>query len=321
MDDVQEQDVTWLYHPYIPRGKITLCAAYPGVGKTFLLCYIAACVSTGRQIFDLVPFQTRAENVLYLTSEDGLGDTIKSRLRVCGADMKRVFSVTDPKAEITFDSPQIEEMIKQVQPALIIFDPFQSYIGENVELNAANKTRASLNNLVTLAEKYNVAIVLICHFNKNQKGGAITRIIGSTDIVGVSRSYLALGKVPDENDVIFMSHEKSSLDKRGDTILFRISPECGGVQFVGKSCLSMDDYIRQGFEARRHDAPKLEAAKQFILEQMPEGKREASAIKTLASANGFSDRTIERARKNLGIISKREVFKGEYFWILPSQTA
>ena len=317
-DDVEEKEIEWLYQPYVPRGKITLCAAYPGTGKTYLLCYMASCVSKGAQFFNIVPFDTKPENVIYLTSEDDLGDTIKQRLRVCGADMKRVYSVIDSGATLTFDSPQIEEIIKQIRPALLIFDPFQSYIGEDVELNAANKTRAKLNSIVDLAERYNVAVVLICHFNKNQKGDAITRIIGSTDIVGASRSYIALGKVPDEDGVKYMSHEKSSLEKRGKTILFEINPAEGGIKYLGENNMTMDDYTKQQSENRRRAAPAVEAAKQFIINQMQEGKRAAKEIKTLAVANKISERTLDRARKELSIQCKQEGFGGQYYWLLPS---
>ena len=48
VSNVEEEEINWLYPPYVPRGKITLCAAYPGTGKTYLLCYMAACVSVYR---------------------------------------------------------------------------------------------------------------------------------------------------------------------------------------------------------------------------------------------------------------------------------
>lgn len=158
MDAIEDENVTWLYYPYIPRGKVTLCAAYPGAGKTYLMCYATACVSTGKQFFDIIPFGNKPENAIYITTEDGLGDTIKKRIRECGGDMSKIYSVKDPKAELTFDSPILEEVIKKVNPALLVMDPFQSFIGEDVEMNAANKTRAILNNLVELAKKYNTAI-------------------------------------------------------------------------------------------------------------------------------------------------------------------
>lgn len=206
VSNVEEEEINWLYPPYVPRGKITLCAAYPGTGKTYLLCYMAACVSTGRSFFNLIPFKDEPGKVIYLTSEDGIGDTIKKRLRICGANTDNVFTVPDGQNNLLFDSPEIEEFIKQIKPALMIFDPFQSYIGKEVDMNAANKTRERLNCIVSLAQKYNVAVVIICHFNKNGKGDAITRVMGSTDIMGICRSYIALGNVPGEEDIKYMSH-------------------------------------------------------------------------------------------------------------------
>lgn len=320
MKEVKEELIEWLYPPYIPKGKITLCAAYPGVGKTYLLCYMAACVSTGRSFFDTIPFTGEPGKAVYLTAEDGLGDTIKARLKACGADMDNVYSVIDEDAVLTFDNPQIEDIIKEVRPDLVIFDPFQAYIGEDVELNAANKTRAKLNHIVELAAKYNTAIVLICHFNKNQKGDAITRIIGSTDIVGVSRSYLAIGTVPGDSKTRYMSHEKSSLEEKGKTILFEINPAEGGIKYLGDSEYTMDDYTVMASKNKQRAAPALDEAKEFIKRQMPDGKRLAKDMIELTKANGFSEKTVKRAKADLKIISKKDGFQGQYEWILPSDS-
>lgn len=200
--NVDEEEVQWLYCPYVPRAKLTLCAAYPGVGKTYLLCYMAACVTTGKHFFNIVPFENGdPENVIYLTAEDGIGDTIKKRMRECGADMNRVYVVNENKTQLLFDSPEIEEFMKEIKPALMIFDPFQAYIGSDIDMNAPNKTNERIGHIVDLAEKYNVAVILVCHFNKNAKGDAITRVLGSTDIMGKCRSYIRKGidmKIRDE---------------------------------------------------------------------------------------------------------------------------
>lgn len=324
LEDVEETRTNWLYQPYIPRGKITLCAAYPGSGKTYMLCFIAACVSTGRPFFGIsmnnIPFEpVPPENVIYLTTEDGLGDTIKARMRVCGANMKRVFSVETGKASLTYDSPEIEKFMQEKRPALMIFDPFQSYIG-SIDMNAPNQTREKLNYIAELAEKYDVAVVLICHFNKNQKGDAITRILGSTDIVGISRSYMAIGNVPNnegDEEIKFMSHEKSSLAKRGKTILFQIDPAKGGIVYCGENALTMDDYTAIRNKGRNRSAPALEAAKNFIIQQMPEGKRPAKEMYKLAEAVKIPDKTLRRARDDLGIIIKRHGFPAQSTWYLP----
>lgn len=318
MSDVEEEEITWLYQPYVPRGKVTICAAYPGTGKTYLLCYMAACVSTGRDFFNQVPFSADPGRVIYLTAEDGIGDTIKKRLRICGANMDNIATVVEQKTQLAFDSPEIEEFMRDYKPDLMIFDPFQAYIGEEVDMNAPNKTRDKLGLISSLAEKYDVAVVLICHFNKNGKGDAITRVLGSTDIMGICRSYIALGPVPGEDDMKFMSHEKSSLEKRGKTILFEIDPDKGGVVYLGENNLTMDDYTAIRNKKRTRDAPALEAAKQFIVNNMPEGRRLAKEIKNLAAANKISDRSLQRAREELGIVTRMtKTFPSQAEWILP----
>ncbi|MEH2947185.1 AAA family ATPase [Sporofaciens sp. JLR.KK001] len=318
MSDIEEEEVTWLFYPYIPRGKVTLCAAYPGTGKTYLLCYMSACVSTGRSFFNLAPFSSEPGKVIYLTAEDGIGDTIKKRMRVCGANMDNIATVPNKKTQLLFDDPEIEEYMRNYKPDLMIFDPFQAYIGSDIDMNAPNKTSEKMGHLVELAEKYNVAVVIICHFNKNGKGDAITRVLGSTDIMGSCRSYLALGNVPGEDDVKFMSHEKSSLAKKGKTILFEIDPDRGGIVYLGENSLTMDDYTAIRNKKRARDAPAIEGAKQFLIDNMADGRRFAQELKNLAVANKISESSLKRARAELGIISEKEdVFPFRAIWVLP----
>ena len=116
----------------------------------------------------------------------------------------------------------------------------------------------------------------------------------------------------------FMSHEKSSLDKRGKTILFEIDPDKGGVVYLGENNLTMDDYTAIRNKKRVSNAPAVEAAKMFITENMPEGRRLAKELKTLAAANKISDGSLQRAREELGIITRKtKEFPPRSIWILP----
>ena len=118
-----------------------------------------------------------------------------------------------------------------------------------------------------------------------------------------------------------MSHEKSSLAKRGETILFEIDPDRGGIRYVGTSQKTMDDYSKQSIGLKKQHAPVLEEAVEFLKTQMPEGQRLVSEIKNLAAANGFSDRTIDRAKNKLGIKSKKIGYPGEWFWVISSESS
>lgn len=94
--------------------------------------------------------------MIYLTAEDGIGDTLKKRMRVCGANMDNIATVPNKKTQLLFDDPEIEEYMRNYKPDLMIFDPFQAYIGSDIDMNAPNKTSEKMGHLVELAEKYNV---------------------------------------------------------------------------------------------------------------------------------------------------------------------
>ena len=78
---MQPEAVTWLFHPYIPRGKVTSIEGDPGVGKSQFTLAISAKVSRGQHN------QGVPERVLILTAEDGLADTIRPRLDTLEADL------------------------------------------------------------------------------------------------------------------------------------------------------------------------------------------------------------------------------------------
>ena len=115
-----------------------------------------------------------------------------------------------------------------------------------------------------------------------------------------------------------MSHEKSSLDRHGNTILFEIDPDRGGVVYMGENNLTMDDYTAIQNKKRTNSAPAVEAAKIFLTENMPEGRRPAKELMDLASAMNISERSLRRARGELGIVVKKtKEFPPRSVWILP----
>ena len=47
MEEVVSKEVSWLWYPYIPYGKITVIEGDPGEGKTTLVLKLAAMLSKG----------------------------------------------------------------------------------------------------------------------------------------------------------------------------------------------------------------------------------------------------------------------------------
>ena len=319
MSDVAIKKTEFLFYPMFPR-KLCIVSGYPGAGKTFLLCKLAACVSTGSKFFTLEATDNEPANVVYFSSEDGYEDTIAPRLLQCGANMDRISCVDfDDQSDFDFSDSRLEDLIKAERPALIIFDTLQNFVG-NVNMNAANETTRKMRPLVRLADTYNVCIVCICHFNKNEQGSAITRTIGSTDITGKCRSYMTIGNVPDQEDTKYLSHEKTNVGALGDTILFSINRF--GIEFEGTSKMRSDDYAIQRHTKVGRPSIEIDELKDFIVRNMPGNKRPANEMKRLLSANGFSDHAVNKAKLELGISSIREgtFDNSTWFWVLPEES-
>ena len=63
MNEVEAEEIKWLWYPYIPYGKITVIQGDPGDGKTTVVLAIAAAVTTGTAL----PESTIADEPMCLT--------------------------------------------------------------------------------------------------------------------------------------------------------------------------------------------------------------------------------------------------------------
>ncbi len=81
MSEIQSQEVSWLWYPFIPYGKLTIIQGDPGDGKTTLVLNIAAKLSRGEGL-DSEMKLSEPMNVIYQSAEDGLADTVKPRFGI-----------------------------------------------------------------------------------------------------------------------------------------------------------------------------------------------------------------------------------------------
>ena len=308
--DLTPEKIKFIYDPYFPQGKYTLIGAYPGTGKTMLMSYFAAKVTRGQPFFGCTTEQ--AHTVLYFSQEDGARETLLPRFQSAGGDGSRMYFFDQ---RITFgDTGLIESYINSTGADIVIFDPMQQFVN-TVNMNDAGQTRRMFDDLLGLMRRSGVTIIVIGHFNKNSKGDAITRFIGSTDIVGAARSFIALGNIPGSDGRKFFSHEKSNLARQGLTQLFRIDPDHGLIVPDGTTTKRHDELVQR--RGGGNDE-KLDEAQKLILENVDEnGKIEAAAAYQLGEDAGISNSTMKSARSKLGMYTKKEGFKGKTIWSMP----
>lgn len=303
LSQVESTETKWLWFPYIPRGKITLMTADPGIGKTYLGLYLTANVSAGRAFYGEKGSRP-PENVIYQTAEDGLADTIKPRLEPMQPDFSRINIIDESQRGLDLCDERIERMLSALRPALMIFDPLQAYLGADVDMHRANQIRPVLARIGTLAEKYDCAVILIMHNSKMTQNKALHRALGSIDIPAVARSMLILAKDPQDPTKRIICHEKSSLAARGKSLLFRIEPDVGGVDFCGTSDLTADDVLNYNSGTRDKPSARLDDAAQQLSELLGDkGWADLDDIHALQNEAGISKTTLYDAKKTLGLKS------------------
>lgn len=301
MSEVTRQEVDWLWYPYIPFGKVTIVQGDPGEGKTMLLMALIARLSVGDPPFG----QDGAREpmtCIYQTAEDGLGDTIKPRLEDAGADCSRVFVVNEDKEALTFTDRRIEEAITATGARLLILDPLQAYLGAEVDMHRANEVRPAFHALGGIAQRTGCAIVLIGHMNKTKGQGSLYRGLGSIDIAGAARSILLVRRPKEQPDVLCMAHIKSNLAPLGETLEFAIKDN--RAEYVGTCGIEADELLHGGESAEDEAMTKTMQAIEYFEELAGQCEEiPARDAYRLFAQKGFSQRTVEKAKREIGLTS------------------
>ena len=308
MSDVESKEISWLWYPFIPYGKLTIIQGDPGEGKTTLVLNIAAVLSKGQGLDEhMKPEQPL--HIIYQTAEDGLADTVKPRLEKAQADCNNIFVIDETDVSLSMLDERIEQAILKEKAKLMILDPIQAYLGAKMDMNRANEARDMTKHLGQVAERTGCAIVLIGHMNKNSNGKSSYRGLGSIDFQAAARSVLIVGRVKDEPEVRVVCHTKSSLAPEGTSIAFRLDKN-NGFEWIGEYDISADELLNGDGRGQ-----KSRKAKEFLLEILANGGMTQKKIAEEAEARGIKSKTLWNAKRELEIDS---VKRGkQWYWMLP----
>ena len=317
MADVEPSQVTWLWYPYIARGKLTILEGDPGLGKSWLTCALSSAVTHGRGLPGCGPFE--ASNVLMLSAEDGLGDTLRPRLDAVGANVRRIHALNEP---LTFDASglmRLEAAIIEYAPALVIIDPLFAFTGGKVDIHRANECRAISAPLALIAERHGCAILAVRHLGKSRGGGhALNAGIGSIDFAAAARSVLLVGRDPDDESKRAIVQTKNNLAPQGASIGYKL--EGDRFYWMGESDLTAGRIL--SVVSNEDERSTLSEAVDFLRSALAGGEREVDEVKEEARRAGISDATLRRTRERLNLKAIRQGVPGtrqRFVWRL-SQT-
>ena len=308
MNEVQAEEIRWLWYPYIPFGKITMIQGDPGDGKTTAVLAIAAALTTGTALPEskaLTPVR-----VIFQTAEDGLGDTIKPRLVQSGADCSRVIVIDENEKELSLLDERIEKAIAITNARLIILDPLQAYLGADVDMHRANEIRPVLKRISGIAEKTSCAVVFVGHLNKGTNKSQY-RGLGSIDIQAAARSVLTVGRIKGKPYMRAIAQGKNNLAPEGKTIGFELNPDTG-FRWTGVLEMTIDELLSGKMPERD---TTYDRAVDFLKAALADGRRLAAELYEKAAEQDISEKTLRNAKKALGIAAAKDGKR--WYWAIP----
>jgi hypothetical protein len=305
-NEVVCREVEWLWYSRIPLGKMTTFAGPGGVGKTFVLCDLAARVSTGAEL----PFSGGARapkgKVLFISGEDDLDDTLVPRLTRLGADLSQI-GFLSPESEKHFSLGAIELLKSLIdymdETRLIVIDPPTSYLN-GVDDHKNAELRGLLTPLKQAAAEKRVAIVFNNHINKSigTNTDAAARVMGSVAWVNAPRVAHMFVRQEEEPDNVYFGPIKINISEMPRGLVYTIRKTSNGpmLEWIGE-----DDRNANQAMNRTDGKSKKQQAREWLEDRFREQRTWLQReLRTRATAEeGWSYDTLNDARKTLPIDS------------------
>ncbi len=326
--EVEAEEVAWLWPGRLAAGKLTLLIGDPGVGKSLLTLDAAARLSRG------LPWPgggvAPQGDVILLSAEDGLADTVRPRLEAAGADLDRVHvlsAVRDEAGERPFclagDLPVLERAVTETRARLVVIDPASAYLGNRDSYKDA-EVRALLAPLAVLAERHGVAVIAVMHLGKAEQRRPIYRALGSVAFVAAARIVLAVAKDPEDSDRRMVVAVKNNLAPPAATLAFKIAPstttEVPTLAWERDPVAGADADRLLGPGPSADERAEGQEAADFLLEILAVGRVKAEEVLKAARKAGIAERTLYRAKRQLGVKSTHDGppgIPGPWYWVLP----
>lgn len=331
--DVQPETITWLSPGRIPFGKLTVLEGDPGLGKSTVLLDLAARLTRGEGLPGDPAIA--AADVILLTAEDGIADTVVPRLIAAQADLSRVHDVTgvvdaagvvgdlvlgDPKNPASMEA--LEGLVEAHRARLVIVDVLTAFLSGARDSYKDHDIRQALRPLSSLAERTGCAIIVVRHLRKSRGGGAINAGGGSIGIGGAARSVLLVDRDPEDDEGRILASVKCNVAKPPPSLRFHIvstPSRSSRIEWRGESHVTAEALTAERDQPEAGARSKKEECAACLTEWLTPDGMERKEVLRRARDSGFSGATVERARRWLGVLSGTTGFGANLraWWSLP----
>jgi hypothetical protein len=313
----------------IPLRTSTLVAGQGGLGKSSYLLAVAAQVTRG----DL---GEEPASLIVISYEDPAEEILRPRLEAARADLGRVFEILVPSDEggaivLPRHLERLEDEIEATQARLVIVDPVLAAIDTSLDAHKDQHVRIVLSQLASIAERLECSKVIVMHLNKAPSRDAYLRISSSSGFYNAARSVVLVVPDPEEPEQHrLVAQVKTNWARRSpverhvleEILLPHLDSDGKRVVTSRMRFLEVAEGIDRdtilGSERRERSGEKLDQAKRWLRDVLADGEwHESAGVKGRAEAAGLTERTLQRAFKDLEIEAERRGFPSETWWRLP----
>jgi putative DNA primase/helicase len=331
--DVEPVSVDWIWPGWMAAGKLHLIGGAPGSGKTTIATALAATITSGGQWPDGSP--AGVGDVVIWSGEDDNADTLNPRLRVAGADMRRVHVVSgvrEAEESYPFDPAQDMEMLRLAlrdmpDVRLIVIDPVVSAVSGDSHKNA--EVRRGLQPLVDLAAEMRCALLGVTHFSKGTSGrDPVERITGSLAFGALPRLVMVAAK--QEADAghaerRVLMRAKSNIGPDGGGFVYELQQwELDGYPGVMASRVCWGQAVEGSARELLAEAESIDVdrsatdqAAEWLHELLEIGPLATNEVKEQAKAAGVASKALRNAKERLAIKAQKLGYNEGWVWRLP----
>lgn len=322
-DDIQEERLEWHVPHIYAKGMIHAVGGLQGHGKSLHFMDLAAKTSVGG-IWPITGTRIPKGDVIYITDEDSPKSIMKPRLRLAGADMRRIFIPDFNVANLIL--PGGMEMLRAwiAQPAdtkLLFIDPLADY--SKGDLNQVDAAIKIITPLKQLADSTGVVLVYSVHFNKKPDLKDVQRVAHSYVLTSKPRLVWLITKKDDADDAdpdrLFVCGKTAF--KPIPNMMFTIGEDNFENPFIERwSQDSIQTVDALGTSDERRDF-RIKEAEDFLMRVLP---ADGSPMKRddlwrRAEEEKIAQATFYRAARGLKNIKKEKDEDGTLVWSLESR--
>ncbi len=341
LSTIAREKVRWLWRPRVPLGKLTDLFGDAGLNKSTFLIDIAARVTRGRGMPDEPPGTLHEpRNVILLSAEDGVADTIRARFDEAGGDPERLYilesvlrEVKDREGKITGVEGGLFSLEKDIEAAkaaaikvnavLLLIDPITAYLGERVNSYKDSDVRRVLAPLAAAAEEVGFAVIFLRHPSKTSKGmsqNPLHRGGGSVAFSAAARSGLMVVADPEDPRRRLLATYKHNLAIEPPTLAYSVEssrndPDVPVLAWAeAADPRNAQQLLAEGDESVDEKTARGDA-RGFLREYLKDGPKPSEEVIEDGRKQGHSSKTLRRALSDIGETKKTGFEKG-WVWSL-----